>query len=56
MSASSKKAEERTFEAGPWRISVRKSHILRSVCERGRDQGCEEEEEPCTVCRYGLVT
>jgi type 2A phosphatase activator TIP41 len=51
MASSSKrqKATERTFEAGPWKISVRKSHILKSVCEGG-EQACRNE--PCHVCRF----
>ena len=52
MAASSKgKVSEREFDAGPWKISVRKSHILKSVCELGSDQGCGDKEEACHVCK-----
>jgi type 2A phosphatase activator TIP41 len=52
MAASSKKTDDRTFEAGPWRISLRKSHILKSSCERGSKDGCSAEEEACFVCKF----
>ena len=40
------------FEAGPWRVLVTKSHILRSKCERGLDEGCSrDDEDKCNVCR-----
>ena len=49
----STKTTDRTFDAGPWHISLRKSHILRSNCERRLEDGChvEEENDICLVCK-----
>lgn len=46
--------ERREFEAGPWKVVVTKSHILRSSCERGTAKGCREGGDSCTVCRWLL--
>ncbi|XP_064399433.1 TIP41-like protein [Halichondria panicea] len=47
-------ASRNEFEAGPWRFLVVKNHILRSSCERGRENGCDSDNgDLCTVCRYG---
>lgn len=46
--------ERREFEAGPWKVVVTKSHILRSSCERGTAKGCLEGGDSCTVCRWLL--
>ena len=49
--------EKQSFEAGPWKIEVAKSHILRSKCENGLEQGCpqapdgEPSSKRCNVCR-----
>lgn len=46
--------EKNEFEAGPWRIVVAKSHILRSKCEFGLEAGCPNDEQSrkkCNVCR-----
>lgn len=41
------------FEAGPWKISVVKKHILRSICEKRLSEGCDlGSKNVCTVCRY----
>ncbi len=46
-------ASRNEFEAGPWRFLVVKNHILRSSCERGRENGCDSDNgDLCTVCRY----
>ncbi|XP_011402613.1 PREDICTED: TIP41-like protein isoform X2 [Amphimedon queenslandica] len=40
-----------SFDVGPWKISVIKSHILKSKCEGGSpnsDESCGK----CNVCRY----
>ena len=48
-----KAASRNEFEAGPWRILVVKSHILRSSCERGKEEGCEPGAGGvCSVCRW----
>ena len=46
--------ERREFEAGPWKIVVTKSHILKSSCERGAPEGCQEGLDSCSVCRCVL--
>ena len=46
--------ERGEFEAGPWKIVVTKSHILKSSCERGAAEGCQEGSDLCNVCRYVL--
>lgn len=43
----------REFEAGPFRVEVAKSHILKSSCEKGKAEGCEAGIEACPVCRFG---
>ena len=49
-------ASRNEFEAGPWRFLVVKSHILRSRCEKGRENGCDPEiGDICTVCRWVFV-
>lgn len=43
-----------SFDFGPWRLTVTKSRILRSKCEKGLDQGCpidSDSKEKCNVCR-----
>ncbi len=41
------------FEAGPWRMAAVKSHILRSKCEKAREDTCDRQSKDiCTVCRY----
>ena len=44
--------ESKEFEAGPWRMEVTRSHILKSSCEKGKEEGCELGRDACTVCRY----
>ena len=40
------------FEAGPWRILVTRSHILKSKCERGKSEGCQSNsKDSCDVCK-----
>lgn len=46
------KENKNEFEAGPWRVAVTKSHILRSKCEKGLDEGCpKDDRHKCNVCR-----
>lgn len=45
-------AEKREFEAGPWRVTVTRSHILKSSCEKQRSEGCTESADMCSVCRF----
>ena len=43
----------REFQAGPWAVRVAKSHILRSKCEEGLEQGCPRDaKNKCYVCRW----
>ena len=44
--------DRREFEAGPWKVSVIKKHILRSKCQREKAEGCDAgSRDICTVCR-----
>ena len=44
--------DRREFEAGPWKVSVIKKHILRSKCQRKKAEGCDAgSRDICTVCR-----
>lgn len=46
------KENKNEFEAGPWRVTVTKSHILHSKCEKGLDEGCpKDDRHKCNVCR-----
>lgn len=49
------RSQTQEFEAGPWRIVMKKSHILKSECEKGAAVGCPPQEEMCTVCRYTYI-
>lgn len=45
-------ANRNEFEAGPWRILITRSHILKSKCERGKPDGCTaDSSDICDVCR-----
>ena len=48
----SSKSSRNEFEAGPWRILITRSHILKSKCERGKPDGCQRDSKDiCDVCK-----
>ena len=50
--ANSGKSSRNEFEAGPWKILITRSHILKSKCERGRADGCQQDaKDICDVCK-----
>ena len=48
------KANMESFDVGPWKISVIKSHILKSKCEEGSSTSGEPCGK-CNVCRYWII-
>ena len=48
----SNKSSRNEFEAGPWKIAITRSHILKSKCERGKADGCQKDSmDICDVCK-----
>ena len=48
----SNKSSRNEFEAGPWKIVITRSHILKSKCERGKAEGCQKDNmDICDVCK-----
>jgi hypothetical protein len=48
----SSKSSRNEFEAGPWKVVITRSHILKSKCERGKPDGCQKDgRDICDVCK-----
>uniref|UniRef100_A0A1B0APQ4 TIP41-like protein n=1 Tax=Glossina palpalis gambiensis TaxID=67801 RepID=A0A1B0APQ4_9MUSC len=45
--------DKESVEFHNWKISYEKSHILKSICQKGQDDKCKEDnDEFCELCTY----
>lgn len=45
--------DSETIDFQNWHISYLKSHILKSICKKGQDSNCkQDEDECCELCTY----